>query len=248
MTVEERVAGIAGFSSWSHADKIRFLAWHLHTEGHPAFTLAQLRRCYDDLGVDPPASFSSFTRAMVERKPREALPSAGGYILERRVREGFDAKYGNRPTAIIVDKLLAELPARVESPIEKVFLDEALTCFRGKAFRAAIVMTWNLAFDHLCKWILANDLAAFNVQLPKSFPKAEISSVAKREDFEELKESQILQVCKSANIITGSLHKILKEKLDRRNVAAHPSQVVVSQLTAEEFIKDVVENVVLSLK
>jgi hypothetical protein len=59
---------------------------------------------------------------------------------------------------------------------------------------------------------------------------------------------QILQVCKSANIITGSLHKILKEKLDRRNVAAHPSQVVVSQLTAEDFIKDVVENVVLSLK
>ena len=108
-------------------------------------------------------------------------------------------------------------------------------------------MAWNLAYDHLCEFVLANHLAAFNTQLPRSFPRADISAIAKRDDFSELKESQVLQVCRSANITSGSLQKVLKEKLDRRNVAAHPSGVATSQLTAEEFIKDLIENVVLKL-
>ena len=66
-------------------------------------------------------------------------------------------------------------------------------------------------------------------------------------DFQELKESRVLQACKSANIISGSPYKILKEKLDRRNIAAHPLGVVVAQPTAEEFIKDLIENVVLKV-
>jgi hypothetical protein len=185
---------------------------------------------------------------MVERRPREAIPSAGGFILERRVRENLDARYGARPATVVVDKLLADLPARVKSPIEKVFLDEALVCFRGKAFRAAIVMTWNLAFDHLCRWVFANCVAEFNGQLPRSFPKADITAIQKIDDFGELKESQVIQVCKSAGIISSDLHKILKAKLDRRNIAAHPSIVDVSQLTAEEFINDLVENVVLAIE
>ena len=108
-------------------------------------------------------------------------------------------------------------------------------------------MAWNLAYDHLCEFVMAKHLGDFNAQLSRSFPKADIASINKRDDFAELKESQILQVCRSANIISNSLHKILKEKLDRRNVAAHPSGIVVSQLTAEECIKDMIENVVLKL-
>lgn len=247
MTLEERVGAIPGFSTWNHADKIRFFAWHLHTEGYAVFTVSSIRQCYSELRLAPPASYTSFLTAMAQRKPKEALPSQGGYILERRLRESFDARFGTRPTAAQVDRLLAELPARVTSPIEKVFLDEALVCFRGKAFRAAIVMTWNLAFDHLCGWVFAKHLGSFNAQLPRSFPKADVTLISKREDFGELKESQVLQVCKSAGIVSSDLHKILKEKLDRRNIAAHPSSVDISQLTAEDFIKDLVENVVLAL-
>lgn len=101
--------------------------------------------------------------------------------------------------------------------------------------------------DHLCEWVLAGHLPAFNTQLTKSFPKADVQVITKRDDFAELKESQVLQVCKSAIIINGSLHKVLKEKLDRRNASAHPSGIAITQLTAEEFIRDLVDNVVLKL-
>jgi hypothetical protein len=108
-------------------------------------------------------------------------------------------------------------------------------------------MTWNLAFDHLCQHVMRQHLQAFNDQLPKSFPKADVQKIEKREDFTELKESQVLQVCKSAGIISATTHKLLKEKLDRRNMAAHPSGMPIIQPTAEEFIRDLVENFILRI-
>jgi hypothetical protein len=42
--------------------------------------------------------------------------------------------------------------------------------------------------------------------------------------------------------------EVLREKLDRRNIAAHPSSVVVQQSQADEVIIDLVNNVVLRLK
>ena len=179
--------------------------------------------------------------------PQYLLKDKTGYRLEHRLRQGFDEKYGQRPSTIAVTVLLKELPDKVPNLAEKDYLGEALRCFQVGAFRAAIVMCWNMAFDHLCRWVFANHLPAFNVQLPKSFPKAEISAVVKHEDFSELKESQVLQICRSAKIVGDNLYKVLKEKLDRRNLSAHPSGIAVSQATAEDCITDLVQNVVLKI-
>ncbi len=248
MKLEELYNSIKGFSAWTHADKIKFFGWHLHTHGQQkVFSAAQISRCYSELNMAQPSVVAPFLNAMVKRNPPEAIKNSEGYCLERRIRESFDVKYGIRTATIHVHKLLTELPEKIPSIAEKDFLQEVLVCFKHGAFRATIVMCWNLAYDHLCEFVLAKHLAAFNAQLPRSFPKAGITAIAKREDFSELKESQVLQVCRSSVIVTDSLHKILKEKLDRRNIAAHPSGVTISEPTAEEFIKDLVENVVLKL-
>ena len=126
-------------------------------------------------------------------------------------------------------------------------MDEAIVCFRNGAFRAAVVMTWNVAYDHLCQYVLTHRLSDFNAQLPLTYPKADIKSISRRDDFTELKESQVLQVCRSSNIISGSVHSVAKEKLVRRNIAAHPSGVSTLPETAEEFIKDIIENFVLKV-
>lgn len=250
MELEELAAHIPNLADWAHADLVKLFAWHLHTAkqiGH--FDPKDVSACYDALNIELPASVNSVLQGLDKKKPKEILRSSKGYRLEKRVRDKFDVEYGRRPTAVHVDHLLTELPSRIPSLAEKTYLDEALICFRYGAFRASVVMCWNLAFDHLCQFVLVDTqrLADFNTQLPKSFPKVDISSVSKRDDFTEIKESQMLQVCKSANIISGSVHKILKEKLDRRNIAAHPSGVMTLQPTAEEFISDLIENVVLKL-
>jgi hypothetical protein len=239
---------INSFPKWSHADKIRFFSWFLHHHrGLETFAPGDLTKCFHELNVQGPTSVQPFLAAMGKRKPKEILKRKSGYCLERAVREDLTQKYGRREATVAVDKLLSDLPQRIPNVAERGYLDEALVCFRYEAFRAAIVMTWNLAYDHLCEFVLAKHLAAFNTQLPKSFSKPGISAVARRDDFSELKEYEVLHACRSAHIISGSLHKVLKEKLDRRNVAAHPSGVATSRLTAEGFIKDLIDNVVLKL-
>ena len=247
--LEDILTGVPGFSNWTHADRIKFFAWFIHSKrGRERFMPADITACYNELTMQQPSSVSPFLAQMEKRKPKEVLRDKKGYYLEKRVKDALETKYGQRAATVQTDKALTELPAKIPSIAERDFLNEALICFRHKAFRAAIVMTWNLAYDHLCEYVLAKHLVDFNTQLPKSYPKADISAVAKKEDFSELKESQVLQVCRSANITSKDVHKVLKEKLDRRNSYAHPSTLTCAPQTAEEYIIDLINNVVLLLK
>src|SRR5712692_4332011 len=165
MELEDLKKLIPGLSGWSHADRIKLFAWHLHThQGISHFRPADVKKCYEQLHMALPSSIPSFLKAMAVRK--EILKNSSGYRLENKVREGFDAKYGERETTIQVTKLLSGLPAQVPKVEERDFLKEALTCFGHSAFRAAIVMTWNLTFDHLCNYILKHRLNDFNTRWP----------------------------------------------------------------------------------
>lgn len=248
MELEELKQAVPSLSQLGHPDKIKLIGWYFHThKAMPHFKGKDIGASYDALHLARPSDFGGYLANLVRAK--QLLKSASGYRLENGVREEFDSKYGRRANPVMVTELLRSLPARVPNLAERAYLDETLRCFTAEACPASVVMCWNIGLDHLCEFVLADAkrLADFNTQLPKSFPKADIGSISKRDDFTELKESQVLQVCKSSNIISGSLHKVLKEKLDRRNVAAHPSGVTTSQPTAEEFIKDLIENVVLKL-
>ncbi len=252
MTLSELAQDIPNLGSWSHIEKIKLFAWYLHTHKRlEHFTSPDIKKCYEDLHTSEPSSISPFLVSMEKKNPKELLKSTGGYKLEMRVREVLDKKYGTRTITVQVTDLLANLPTSVPDLAERTFLDETLVCFKHGAFRAAIVMAWNLAYHHLCDHVLKKDLAGFNAQWPLVYQghhKKGNKVIAKMEDFsDELKESEVIEVCNSAGIISKDIHKILKAKLDRRNSAAHPSNVKIEQLQAEEFIDDIVKNVVLKL-
>jgi hypothetical protein len=252
MKLAEFIPTVSGFSKWSHADKIRLFAWFLHSKrGRDRFKAADITACYAELHMTPPSSVSPFLTQMEKGKSKEVLRNAKGYALESSVREKYETKYGQRVMAVTVDKLLLDLPSQVPNLAERTFLDETIKCYRAGAFRATIVMAWNLAYHHLCDYVLRKHLAAFNAQWPKSFAKrhagARVSAVVKHDDFAELKESEVIQICRTAAIISGDLFKVLNEKLDKRNSAAHPSNIVIHMQTAEEFILDLITNGVVKL-
>ena len=232
-----------------HADKIRMFGWYMHgRQGRERFTAKDIRDCYAALSMEQPASVGDFLQKMANRKPPEILKDSRGYLLERRLLETLEGKYGKRSVTIQVDKLLLELPGKIPKLTEQVYLDEAIKCFRAGAFRATIVMSWNLFYDHFCTYLFGDveRLQAFNAQLPKSFPK-KVASIRSKDDFSELRESEVLQVARSAGLITNDLFKVIKEKLDRRNSAAHPSDIDIAPHTAEEFVIDLITNGVLKL-
>jgi hypothetical protein len=110
-------------------------------------------------------------------------------------------------------------------------------------------MAWALAMDHVLEWILSDStrLATFTAQIPVRFPKKPPITIRARMDFQDLKESEIINVLTSADLVSRDVGKILAEKLDRRNIAAHPSTVVMTQPQAEDVITDLVNNVILTL-
>lgn len=250
MDLKEFVGQISRFADWDHPDKIKLFGWFLHVHGgRDHFSAAQIRECYDKLSLEAPKLNRDLER-MVDKKPPDLLKDAQGYRLHGKVHQALDAKYGEEQTTIVVKKLLAELPAKVPGIEERVFLEEVIRCLKAKAFRATVVMTWNLAFDHLLHWLLKDParLAKFNARIPVKYPgKKPMPVIATFEDFEDLKEREVIEVCSSAGLVSDGVFKILKEKLDRRNTAGHPSKVDVLQSKAEDTIEDLVTNVVLKL-
>lgn len=244
--------GLTGFSLLKEIEIIKLIMWWAHTHANREWVDSEyLRSCYSQINrAVPNGGFTAFINSLLDRKPPHIIKRRNGWKLEHRVLESLNAKYGVREAAVRVDKLLSALPTKLANPDEQSYLEEALTCFRNSAFRAAVVMTWNLTYDHLCYWILAdrNRIATFNVQMAKSYAKKGYPPIANRDSFEEPKEFEVLQVLSSAGLINGGMHMILKEKLDHRNKAAHPTGTAILQPTAEDVIADLIENVVLKLQ
>ena len=249
MKIEEFGALVRGLSGMSHVERIKHFAWFLQTQDkRERVAAADIRRCYDQLHCAPPANVATQMHQMADKRPPELLKDAKGYRLENRVKEQLDAKYGRPTETVVVDMMLQALPGKISDEAERMFLSEAITCFRHKAFRATIVMTWNLAYDHLLNWILAKHLAAFNAAIAVKYKKRVSVVMTKKEDFsDEFKEYEVIEVCSTAALIDGNTKKILYEKLSRRNMAAHPSMVEITVFHAQETIADLVNNVILKL-
>lgn len=250
--LEQLASSSPAFTSGSHTDRLRAFAWFLHSaRGVDRFSTGDIASCFEAMQLERPTNLSQLIANLEGSSPKQMLKDRGGYYLARGVREELERKFGGRPATVAIEKMLLELPAKVTNIDERVFLDETLRCLRAGAFRASIVMAWNLAYDHFTRFVFDKHLAKFNTQWPVSYAKlhqkARIPAISKPEDFAELKESEVIQIARAGAIISGDVAKILDEKLGRRNSAAHPSSVLFTQVQAEAYVDDLVRNVVLAL-
>jgi len=249
MTIKEFVAQIPGFDALSHPEKIILFAWYMHVhEERERFDSALVRRCYDALDYAIPNVARDLAR-LVARNPPDLLIDDRGYRLHGLVRARLDSQHGETQAIAAISRVLADLPGRVSGLDDRVFLEEALRCLQAGAYRAAIVMTWNLAFSHAVRWVIADQtrLASFNGAISRRYPKKMGLAVASYDDFENLKESEIIEVLNTSGLVSGGMIKVMNKELARRNSAAHPSSLVVTRHQAEDSVSDLVNNVVLKL-
>jgi hypothetical protein len=248
MELKDFIARIPGFHSMSASDRITIICWYLHRHrDKEVVDNDTLRKSFREIHDEPP-DVTIYLPRMAAKKPAIVLKSRGGYRLEGAALRRLDAKYRDHPTVAAVTQVLSSLPEKLPSVTERVFLQEALNCYRVSAFRAAIVMSWNLTFDHLCRWILAEShrLDAFNAVSATKYPRKAVK-VAEFDDFNELKESETIEICRTADLVSKGMADILREKLKRRNFAAHPSSQIMTQHQADDMITDLINNVVLVL-
>jgi hypothetical protein len=239
-----------GLAEKTHYDKIKIFGWWLHVhKKRQAFTGADIGRCYTELHFAAPSSFGSYISQLETKK--ELIKVASGYKLENKIRETLDAAYGQSEVTVKVNNLLTELAGKLPDLAERAYYQEALICYTHGSRRAAIVMTWNVAYSHLCDHVLTKRLADFNARWLLSMPgmhKKAVRTIAKMDDFnDELKESEVITICRDAGIITKNIYNIMHAALGRRNAAAHPSSVIIDQLQTDAYIVDLIQNVILQI-
>jgi hypothetical protein len=244
------IAGVSGFAEMGHADKVRMFAWLQHfLFRRDRFNTGEINWCYSTLSYQP----SNTSQYLKNMEGKEFLKDGRGYYCEGRFRAKYDALYGEHEITLNVRQMVKELANLLPELGEQDIFQEALTCLRHDAGRAAIIMVWNMAFYHLCQYVLKHKLADFNNKIPIRFPKkwkaADMPLIKSYNDFgDEMSEREVIEVCNSAGIITGDMHKVYVEKLGKRNSAAHPSTTHMTQVQAEGFIDDLIRNTVLLLK
>jgi len=248
--LDEFVRQLSGLVSKSHSERIKLFGWFLHAHGgKDRFSVSDVRTCYNTVHIELPANLNRSVEALTEKVPPDLLRDRAGYRLAHSVREQLDRTLGKSETVVVVERMLSDLPGKIADESERLFLAETLTCYRNGALRATIVMAWNLAYDHLARWVLADSarLASFNNGIAKRNPRKAHVVVSTRQDFEELKEDEAIDIAANLPGITGGIKRILKEKLGRRNTYAHPSTLRVERAQVDDMITDLVNNVVLEL-
>ncbi len=241
---------VPGLADKSHNDLIKIFGWFLHVHKNKAtFTGADIGKCYAALHMAAPSSFGGYLQNLEKRK--EILRSGAGYKLEHKVRAALDARYATPEITVTVSNALASLADTIPDMAERDYYKEALSCYTHASLRAAVVMVWNIAFSHLCDHVLAKHLKDFNDRWLLSMPgmhKNKVKTIAAFDDFnDQLKESEVLIVCRDAGIIGKNIYNIMHACLGKRNAAAHPSSVVIDKLQADAFIMDLITNVVLKI-
>jgi hypothetical protein len=245
-------ASISDLTDWPHTEVIKLFGWFLHSQRDlDRFDPASIRECYDVVHLEKPSQIHRHFRALQQTSPKELLEDIRGYYLPDFIRRKMQELYGTHPVTQSVREQLLSLTGKVIQADERNFLQEVITCLTCKAYRSAIVMAWNLCFDHLCHYLLRHELTNFNRVWPVRFARkhaiSRVSSIMRREHFGELQEWEVVEVCKSAAILSPDIADELLQRLKTRNSAAHPSNLIIDQAMAEAYVASVVNNIILRL-
>lgn len=239
---------IPNLSAKEAAELIEYFVYFITVlENDSAATAAGIERCFEVLRVHKYSNISAYLSRHAKRGGSgKFIKATGGYQLSRDSQLAIQKTLHSGPSKIETSYLLRGLITQLSNSQDQQFLQEAIDCYEIGARRASIIMVWMLTINHLCSYINAKELTAFNSVLAKNTDKRiKITAVSKFDDFSEIPEGKLIEFSRSANIITNDIRKILDAKLGVRNTSAHPSTVSISEVKTTDFIIDLVENVIL---
>jgi hypothetical protein len=155
---------------------------------------------------------------------------------ERHVRRllalpEVDAESQNDVSALV---LLAQ---KVNNADVRSYIEEAITCLRAGALRAAVVFLWSGAVRTIQDRCLYAGVPALNGALVRHDPKTR--TVTKIEDFAYIKDSATLLAAQDVGVLDKTQKTILGHALDLRNGCGHPSKYTLGAKKVSSFIEDV---------
>jgi hypothetical protein len=228
-------------------DHVEHFVYFLTEVAGRAATSKSVEQCFKDCKLKPPSTIAQMLNRGLSSSPKRYVKVTVGYELEYHRQIELAQKLGAETHTIQIPAELRTLQDQLPNGPGKDWFKEAMDCYGVEAYRAALIMTWIFALDHLLNYVLAHKLADFNTALsahPDQRTARKVGTVAARDDFGPIGEEMLLDLLKTAKIISGDVRRLMGVALGVRNTAAHPSGVVVTRnkfiTTAEELVLNVV--------
>jgi hypothetical protein len=257
MTLEEVVSGIADFSTWTETDRIRFFGWHLRVhQDKKRFETDDLRQCYDQLHLPDPPSFSPYFKSLENRKPKELLKDREGYYFSKHVLDQFTSRFGGALETVHISSRLASLPARLSNAAERGYIEEALTCIKVGASRAAIVLGWCAVIDRMRRKIEAVGFDKFNEASTRL--KNQITGKFKHwnkgpqantmDDLNPVFDNDLMIVLQGMGLLDDNQAERLRTMFQYRCHSAHPADAPIEPPHVVAFFTDAMDIVLANKK
>lgn len=244
MSVDRFFNAIPDAADQSDREITSYFVYYLTVEnGVPDVTTELVARCFTDCHLSVPKRLRSYLSEGVTKKPQRYTRTGAGYRLQRHFSEVLSTKLGDRRAIVQTSVELRALEFGFSDGPIKTYLGEAIDCFEAGANRGAVIMTWVLAMEHFLNFVFTKKLPEFNAAL-KVQPDKKVKEVKSIEDFQDIREKKIIELCRTADIITNDVRKILDDCLGVRNSAAHPSDVKIGRSKVISVIEDLVSNVI----
>lgn len=246
----------------SLGDTLRYL---VVTEGYPVASVSgQIRtalRLLSTLGFSVPEMYvrelELIHRELDLKEGNEATKQDSEKLrtLVRHVMASVQNEAKRRSIAVLdtsaVSNKLREIEAKLKEPHQQIIVQDTIKCLESGAYRAAIVMGWNLAFEHLRQWIHADETAGgrldrFNALLTqRNRDKTnKYDPIVDYDDFVGIGEALVIEIAHLAKLLPKAKWQLLEAGLNRRNHFAHPNFEKATVDSAKGYIDDLIINVV----
>lgn len=245
--LESFVENISNFEKLSLEDQILVFGHYLQKkEKFTNFNHKGIANCFKLTDLVPPTNINSRLRKLETKKL--LVKNDGNYRVERTKTKSIEIEILGKPKLKELSTTLEKLPTLLKKP-ESDYVTEVLNCLKVESYHAAIILMWVLTISHLQNYVFAYKLAEFNTALSKH-PKynKKSFSITKIDDFEEIKESDFLELLKTSSITSKGRHKLLNEKLGIRNTYSHPSSLTLTDTKTVSFIEDLINDIITKIK
>jgi hypothetical protein len=244
VTADEFIASVAGFDKLGPSVQTDLLALYLlEHSGASSVGPATIESLRTALRMADHGRLSAYLSESTKKrggKPARYVKVRGGYVLERAYAAEIKRNYLGRPAAKHLATSLRGTLSAISDAAVRSYLEEAVAAFEHGHMRAALILTWCVAYGILRDWLFRNHLAALNGvfgRWKKPF------YIAKLDDFQELTEAVVVDNARTAGIVSKEQHKTLRQLLDQRNSYAHPTTKPITPSIVEAYIDTVIREV-----
>ncbi len=180
---------------------------------------------------------------LYSRTPEFAVRVDGGWELTSTGLQHVAKLAGplmNSPIPRVASSLRSHL-AQIANSNTQSFVEESITCFETRQYRAAVVLSWVGAVSVLHDYVVIHKLSAFNTEACR---RNQNWKPAKNADgLGLMKEDTFLDVLQVIGVIGKNVKLELKKALTLRNGCGHPNSLQLAEHKVSAHIEDLMLNI-----